>query len=130
DMLQKLLGHCFDEELAVSKSVAAAMARATRLPPYEYTTGNACRVAGEPYLWMRNLLANRLYRNPVIYIEPYVMNNKEVWERVQAGDYKGERMVAGAMRKSIYREYADGIVEALSNYYGQARLGSTARTIF
>ena len=30
-------------------------------------------------------------------------------------------MVAGEQRKSIYREYADGVVEGVRRYYTQAR---------
>lgn len=116
DMLVKLLSRSFDEELGASESVAASLARATSLPPYEYPFGNAIRVGESPFVWARNLLANRLYRTPVVFLEPYVMNSQEVWERVQAGDYEGERLVAGAMRKSIFREYADAVAEGLVNY--------------
>ncbi len=121
DMLMKLLSRSFPEELGLCTQVAASMAKATGLPPYTYLTGNAISVDNNPYLWARNLLANRLYRTPVVFIEPYVMNSQNVWERVQAGDYEGEQMVAGAMRKSIYREYADGVAEGLKNYYLQTR---------
>ena len=71
-------------------------------------------VGGNPYVWARNLLANRLYRCPVVFLEPYVMNSQEVWERVQAGDYEGERVIAGSLRKSIYREYADALAAYVS----------------
>ncbi len=66
-------------------------------------------------------MANRLYQCPVIYLEPYVLNSREVAERVQAGDYEGWREVAGARRKSLVREYADGIVEGLLQYYDDDR---------
>ncbi|RYD62368.1 MAG: hypothetical protein EOP84_34650 [Verrucomicrobiaceae bacterium] len=71
------------------------------------------------YLWARNLLANRVYRNPVVFLEPYVMNSRPVWKRVQLGDYEGTRIIAGEQRKSIYREYADGVVEGVRRYYAQ-----------
>ena len=45
------------------------------------------------------------------------MNSREVFQRVQAGDYEGKKKVAGVLRKSIYREYADAIVAGLVNYY-------------
>ncbi|TAE90345.1 MAG: hypothetical protein EAZ81_10395 [Verrucomicrobia bacterium] len=57
-----------------------------------------------------------MYDCPVIFFEPYVMNSREVYERIQAGDYPGEAEVAGKMRKSIYREYADALVEGLLQY--------------
>lgn len=121
DMLVKLLNGSFHEEAEASTVVAESLAKATQLAPYTYNTGNAIRVGGNAYLWARNLLANRVYRNPVVFLEPYVMNSLPVWERVQAGDYEGTRMVAGEQRKSIYREYADGVVEGVRRYYTQAR---------
>ena len=123
DMLLRLLSGSFPEEVAASERVADALADATRLPPYAYTTGNAMRVGGRPYIWARNLLANRLYDAPVIFLEPYVMNSEPVWERVQAGDYEGEKMVAGELRKSIYREYADAVAAGLRAYFQEARGG-------
>jgi hypothetical protein len=121
EMLLKLLTRCFADELAASKKVAAALAAATGLPPYEYTGDNARPVTGEPYLWTRNLLANRLYRCPTIYIEPYVMNSREVFDRVQLGDYEGTREINGVPRKSIYREYADAVADGLVDYFKNAR---------
>jgi hypothetical protein len=121
EMLMKLLARCLPEELAVSTSVAESFAKATGLPPYAYTTPNAVRVGDSAYVWARNLLANRLYRTPVLFMEPYVMNSQEVWDRVQAGDYEGEREVAGKMQRSIYREYADALVDGLREYFEKAR---------
>jgi hypothetical protein len=126
DMLVKLLTRCLPEEAAVSTAVAESFARATGLPPFTYTTPNAVRMESSAYVWARNLLANRLYRTPVVFMEPYVMNSQEVWERVQAGEYEGERMVAGQRRKSIYREYADAMVNALKEHYTIARSSGTS----
>ncbi|MEA3211129.1 MAG: hypothetical protein QOE70_4186 [Chthoniobacter sp.] len=119
DLLLKLLNRSSAEEAAASERVAAALADATRLPFYEYTTPNARRTGQN--LWARNLLANRLYRAPVIFLEPYVMNSEEVWARVQAGEYEGERLVAGVVRKNLYREYADAVAEGLRAYFTEAR---------
>ena len=122
EMLLKLLDRSAREELPAAESVAAALAAATGLPPYEYTGPNAIRVGGSPYVWARNLLANRLYTCPVVYAEPYVMNSAEVFARVQAGDYDGTRDFGGVQRKSIFREYADAVAEGLAAYY-RARSG-------
>ena len=123
EMLLKLLTRCYPEELAISKTVAAYMAGETGLVPYSYYKPYVAAhpVPGEPYLWMRNLIADRLYRNPTIYIEPYVMNSQLVFDRVQAGDYEGEREIDGTMRKSIYREYADAVADGLEAYCKAAR---------
>ena len=121
EMVLKLLSRASAEELPVSERVAAALAAATKLPPYAYTTGNAIRPGASPYIWARNLLANRLYHAPVVFLEPYVMNSEVVWERVQAGDYEGEFSIGGEMRRSIFREYADAVVEGLRDYYAKVR---------
>ncbi len=117
EMLNKLLSRAFREELAVTEAVANAMKKATGLPPYIYVGSNAVKVGTSPYVWGRNLLANRLFECPVIYVEPYVMNSQAVFERVQAGDYTGKKAVGGKMQESIYREYARGIVQGLVDYY-------------
>jgi N-acetylmuramoyl-L-alanine amidase len=115
-MLRKMLGRAYREELAVSEAVAASMARATGLPPYHYeATASALKVGS--FLWARNLAANRLFECPVIYLEPYVMNSRAVFDRVQAGDYEGRHAVGGKMQKSLYREYVDGVVAGLIDYY-------------
>jgi hypothetical protein len=119
EMLTRLLSRVHEEEIPLAETVASTLARATALPPYEYTDGRAIRVGPSPYVWARNLLANRLYRCPVIYCEPYVMNSPEVFARVQAGDYEGLREVAGRLRPSIVREYADAVVAGLLDAYGK-----------
>jgi phage shock protein PspC (stress-responsive transcriptional regulator) len=45
------------------------------------------------------------------------MNSNDVFARVQAGDYEGTRAINGVERPSIYREYVDGVVEGLVEYY-------------
>ena len=99
------------------------MARETGLPPWIYRTSNAKSVNDNTYVWARNLLANRVYTCPVIFLEPYVMNNREVYERIGAGNYEGEKLVAGKMRRSIFREYAAGVANGLANYYRKNRRG-------
>ncbi|MBV9126612.1 MAG: N-acetylmuramoyl-L-alanine amidase, partial [Verrucomicrobia bacterium] len=116
-LLLKLLNGSHAAELAAASPLANAVARATGLPPYEYPGRNAIRVGPNPYVWARNLLANRLYRCPVLYLEPYVMNSPDVFDRVQAGDYAGEREVHGLRHPSIYREYADAVAAGLAEYY-------------
>ena len=123
EMFLRLLSRVHDEEIPLAETVAGSLARATALPPYEYTDSRAIRVGTSPYVWARNLLANRLYRCPVVYCEPYVMNSPEVFARVQAGDYEGLREVAGRMRPSIVREYADAVVAGLLEAYGPPAAG-------
>jgi hypothetical protein len=122
EMVRRLLSRAFDEELPVTDAVATAIAKATGLPPYQYpTTLMTTKVGTSGYVYARNLLATRLYRCPVVYCEPYVMNGKETFARIQAGDYDGTREINGVQRKSIFREYADSVAEGLAEYYREAR---------
>ena len=57
----------------------------------------------------------------MVYFEPYVMNSSDVFARIQAGDYEGTRTINGVERKSIFREYADSVVNGLVEYYSEAR---------
>jgi hypothetical protein len=122
EMIRRLLSRAYDEELPLADTIAAAMPRETGLPPYEYpTTNSTTKVGSSGYVYARNLLATRIYRCPVVYCEPYVMNSKDAFARIQAGDYEGIRAINGIERKSIYREYADSVVDGLVEYYSKAR---------
>ena len=122
EMVRRLLSRAYDEELSLAESVAQAMAKQTGLPPYEYpTTLTTTKVGSTGYVYARNLLATRLYRCPVVYCEPYVMNSRDGFARIQAGDYQGVRNIHGVEHKSIFREYADSVVEGLAEYYREAR---------
>ena len=122
EMIRRLLSRAYNEELPLADTIASAMARETQLPPYQYpTTNSTTKVGTSGYVYARNLLATRLYRCPVVYCEPYVMNSKEAFARIQAGDYEGTRNINGTERKSIFREYADSVADGLVEYYSKAR---------
>jgi hypothetical protein len=122
EMIRRLLSRAYDEELPIADAVAGSMAKATGLPAYQYpTTQTTTKVGGSGYVYARNLLATRLYRCPVVYCEPYVMNSNDAFARIQAGDYEGTKEINGVQRKSIFREYADGVAEGLREYYSNAR---------
>ena len=122
EMIRRLLSRAYDEELPLADTIALAMANGTGLPPYQYpTTNTTTKVGTSGYVYARNLLATRIYRCPVVYCEPYVMNSKDVFARIQAGDYDGTRNVNGVERKSIFREYADSVADGLVAYYSKAR---------
>ena len=55
-------------------------------------------------------------------MEPYVMNSTTDYARIQAGDYAGLREIAGKMRPSIFREYADAVTTGLAKHYSLARI--------
>src|SRR5881296_2804000 len=122
EMIRRLLSRAYEEELPLADSIAATLARETGLPPYEYPTNNSTtKVGTSGYVYARNLLATRLYRCPVVYCEPYVMNSNDAFARIQAGDYQGVRAINGVERKSIFREYADSVADGLADFYSKAR---------
>jgi len=122
EMIRRLLSRAYDEELPLADMVATNMAKQMQLPPYQYpTTLTTTKVGTSGYVYARNLLATRIYRCPVVYCEPYVMNSNDAFARIQAGDYEGMRNVNGVERKSIFREYADSVANGLTEYYSKAR---------
>lgn len=121
EMFQRLFSKVNEEELPLADEMAKAMAQSTGLPPYVYMTPNARQAGSTGYVYARNLLANRIYQCPVIYLEPYVMNNEETYQRLLMGEYVGTTLYQGRLRTSIFEDYVQGIVAGLTNYYRQAR---------
>ena len=113
EMLLKLLNRSHEDELSMAECMAGSFKRATGLPAFAYKGPNAIKVGEVPGVWGRNLMANRLYECPVIFLEPYIANSKEVFSRLQAGDYEGAKFVAGKMRVSLVEEYVDAVVAGL-----------------
>ena len=122
-MIRKLLQRTHQKEALVGATVADTFAEISSLPPYVYPqeSKSVRPVAGHPYLWARNLLANRLYDCPVIFMEPYVMNSTIDHARIQAGDYEGLREINGKKQASIFREYADAVAQGMKKHYALAR---------
>ena len=113
-LLEKLLERSHATELAAAEALATALANATKLLPVEYgPNSGSVRLGDNPYVFARNLAANRLVNGPVVFLEPYYQNNRLVYQRIQLGDYEGLRDVNGTPMKSIFREYADAVAEGL-----------------
>ena len=121
EMVRRLFLRAHDEELPLAEAVAKSMAESTGLPPYVYMTPNARLVSATGYVYARNLLANRIYECPVIYLEPYVMNNQDTYQRLLQGHYVGRTLTSGRLRSSIYEDYAQGILDGLVNHYRAKR---------
>jgi N-acetylmuramoyl-L-alanine amidase len=116
-LFSKLLEGSHSVELAAADAIAAALAGATKLPPVEYgPNSGATRVDSNRYVFARNLAANRLVNGPVVYLEPYYMNNRLVHQRLQLGDYEGTREIEGQQYRSIFREYADAVADGLTSF--------------
>ncbi len=118
-MLERILQRIHPEEARLTAYAANVFAAETGLQPYLYETESkrALNVDNNPYLWARNLAANRSYMCPVLFYEPYLMNGKDSHERILQGDYPGMRYLNGMLRPSIFREYVDSVTKGLVNYY-------------
>jgi hypothetical protein len=121
EMLHRLFSRIHEEELPLAESVANGMRSATGLPAYVYTTPNARRVGTSPYVYARNLLANRIYHCPVVYLEPYVMNHEETYRRLLPATFLGRTLIAGRLQTSAIEDYVRGIVDGLVAYYQKHR---------
>jgi N-acetylmuramoyl-L-alanine amidase len=109
EMFQRLLSGTITEEIPLARNVAAAFNEMINLPPYQYPlkSRTSQRLDHHPNLWARNLLANRLYQCPVIFLEPYVMNSIPFISRYRKNP------------DEIYLEYARAVAEGLARYYSR-----------
>ena len=118
-MLLKLLSRTHAEEASIGKTLMEAFREVTPHPAFNYSAENkyVCKVPDSDGVWARNLLANRLYDCPVVYLEPYLMNSKLDYPRMLAGEYVGLREVNGKLQPSIFHEYAEAAVAGLVRHY-------------
>ncbi|MCC5840573.1 MAG: N-acetylmuramoyl-L-alanine amidase [Opitutales bacterium] len=112
-MLRRLLRRLDDNERIAARALADAMAEKTGLPPFTYRSPVAVNIDGHPYIWARNLAANRLFDGPVLFLEPWVANSHSAYARLQMGHYEGHRMIDGEPRLSIVEEYAQSVLSGL-----------------
>lgn len=115
DLVRKLLEQSAGSELKVAERVAERIEAAfPAMPPEAYKDWPAVRRVGEnPALYARNLLASRLFRGPVVFAEGPYMNADDAYPRLQAGDYDGERLVAGKMQRSVFADYGEAIAQGV-----------------
>lgn len=111
-LFYKLLSRHHEREIMIADSIAAAFWRATGLRPAPFPIP----VGRTGYVFARNLAANRLYNCPTVYLEPYYMNSRTTYQRIQLGDYDGQREIDGRSYRSIFREYADAVAEGLAPF--------------
>lgn len=123
-LLTKLFEDTEPIEAEVAHSIALRFRMVTGFPPV--LSGNSTNtrlvLSNDPYVVARNLAFNREHDGPVVVTEPYFMNQAETLTRLLAGDYLGQRLVAGRYRISIYREYADCVAEGLVDAYRPTQL--------
>ena len=113
EMLIRLLNGWNERERDYAESLSYSLARGTGLPAFSYKGPNALKIGSVPGVWARNLLANRLYRSPVVFLEPYIANSNQAYRRIRLGNYEGQREVDGEMCLSLVEEYAQAICEGI-----------------
>ena len=113
EMMLRMLNGWHELEQRLAEDVSVALAKATKLPAFSYKGPNALKIGKVEGVWARNLLANRLYRCPVVFLEPYRANSKGAYKRIIAGNYKGTREFGGVKRIPLVDEYAQAVAEGL-----------------
>jgi N-acetylmuramoyl-L-alanine amidase len=118
-LLNKLLERSHDLERELAGAIATSFVAATGLPPaYRVEPGGVMHPVGtNHYIYARNLAANRQFAGPVIFLEPYFMNNRDTYARIQAGDYEGTQDINGTPHPSIFREYATAVSTAIIHHF-------------
>jgi N-acetylmuramoyl-L-alanine amidase len=122
EALRRIFHRISEVELPLAETVAKAVADRTQLPPYIYTTPNARQAGTSSYVYVRNLLASRLYDCPVIYLEPYVMNHRDTYQRLLRGHYIGRTLANGRLQSSVIEDYASGVAQGIIRYFQQQRI--------
>ncbi|WP_200391531.1 N-acetylmuramoyl-L-alanine amidase [Roseibacillus ishigakijimensis] len=118
EMLRHLFSRTARRALPLAQKISDVFLRELDLVPYNYSpAAPALPVDPVRPIYARNLLANRLYEAPTIFLEPYVMNHREVYHRVQLGDYEGFREINGTPRRSLVREYAYTLAQGIAEFY-------------
>lgn len=122
EMVFRLLQGWHATELKVADNVSRSFGSATNMPAFSYKGPNALKVGDVDGVWARNLLANRIYQCPVVFLEPYVANSKETYERIQLGNYDGEKNIGGEMKHSLVEEYAESVFQGLLSSFAAQKM--------
>ncbi|CAB4244703.1 conserved protein of unknown function [Methylacidimicrobium sp. AP8] len=126
DFLFKLLSRTGIPEADVAESIAKQMEATWNFPPENYSNWAAARRVGpSPYVFARNLLANRIYRGPVVFIEGPYMNAQDTYDRIIAGDYEGTRIIGGRPYRSLFAEYGEILARGVTAWAA----GSTSTVV-
>lgn len=124
DMIFRLVNRWDQPEKKIAESISRAFSQKTRLPVFNYKGPNALKIGNVPGVWARNLLANRSYYCPVIFLEPYVANSQDSYQRIILGNYNGKQEVNGESKVSLVEEYADSVFEGIKNSFLGSKISS------
>jgi len=118
EMIWRLLNRWSVTEQHLAECMSRAFSKATGLPTFSYKGPNALKIGDVPGVWARNLLANRSYFCPVVFLEPYVANSQSSYPRIQKWLENG----AGE-DSSIITEYADAVMLGLESFIRELKEG-------
>ena len=113
EMILRLLNRWDVRERFIAEHMSNAFAQKTGLPAFSYKGPNALKIGEVKGVWARNLLANRIYEAPVVFLEPYIANSEAVYERIGMGDFTGRKKIGDEMVTSLVREYAEAVLHGL-----------------
>ena len=117
DMLFRLFNGWHETELRLADHVSLSFEKLTKLPPFSYKGPNALKIGTTKGVWGRNLLANRIYLCPVLFLEPYVANSKDVFNRIQLGIYSGKKKIKGEWKLNLVEEYSESVFRGIKNSF-------------
>ena len=113
EMIWRLLNRWHVREKFIAEHLSKAFAQKTGLPAFAYKGPNALKIGEVEGVWARNLLANRIYNAPVVFLEPYIANSEVVYQRIRMGDYDGHKKIGDDMVTSLVREYSEAVMLGL-----------------
>jgi len=117
-MIWRIVNNWHETEKEFAQNIARSFAENSKLPPFSYKGPNAIKIGSVPGVWARNLLANRIYEAPVVFLEPYIANSRVEYERIQMGNYDGFKKLNGVSRLSLVQEYVKAVMEGIEEYFG------------
>lgn len=116
-MLRNVLDRIYPHEVAAADTIAQQTAKAFRLGPETYKGWKAVqRVGPNPYVYARNLVANRVFRGPVIFVEGPYMNARDAYKWMEAGNYEGKKTFNGRKVENIMKVYAKAVAQGIVDY--------------
>ena len=128
-LMRKLLEGSTPLELGVGAAIGERFREGWGFRPESYAgSGYSHATGASPYVWYRNLIANRMFDGPVVFVEGPYMNDREMYRWIQAGEYEGARTVAGRNRGNVFREYADLVADGVIGYFRRQAESPTAFT--
>ena len=117
-LMRKLLEGSTPVELGVGAAIGERFREVWGFRPESYAgSGYSHATGASPYVWYRNLIANRMFDGPVVFVEGPYMNDREMYRWIQAGEYEGTRSFAGRNRGNVFREYADLTADGVLGYF-------------